>query len=325
MSSAPGVPRAVDACAVLGRTAARLSDGAPLAGVLADAVAEVGLRSAVLRDGRGDLLAVAGDVVHAVPADRAEPGLAAVVELPVPSATAPVAALTVVGARSGDLPVLRALAAVLGLALAAPPADRLPLALLEAADADSDAVADGLHDGPVQDLVAARLVADAAVRGGDAVVVRDAVQVALQSLRRALWFLRPRGADDGGLGPALEQLSSRLAEAGRPPLLLDADAAACAALPPHGSSVAYRLVQALAAGPGEPSTQVGVHRAGTGVEVRVDGGRALPAPDRWAARARAVGGVLTSTSRTAVLAVPCDQDGPAPATPTPTTPARRPT
>jgi signal transduction histidine kinase len=288
----------VDAVALVTSAATALATGGPrrLPVVLADVVSSLGLRSAVLRGPEGSLLAVAGEVVHAVPPRRAATGPEAVVELPVVGG----GALTVVGARPSQLPALRGVAAVAGLALAGE-ADALPLALLAAADEDADDAADALHDGPVQELVVARLAADAAARGGDPATARDAVLAALQSLRRSLWMLRPRGASDGGLAPALRSLGERLLEAGRPGLELDLDDSACGALSPHASAVAYRLVQACAraAGSGGAETAVAVTRSGPDVVVRVDG--PLPAPERWHARARALGASLTSGPGGSVL------------------------
>lgn len=301
--SSTRTPPSVDPCRLLARAAGELAAGAGVAAVLRAAVRELGLRSAVLRDRSGAVLAVAGEVVHAVPVDRADSRPAPVVQLAVPVRGGEAAALTVVGAGPGHLPLLRALSAVLGLALAVVP-DDLPLALLEVVDAESTAAADALHDGPVQQLVAARLVADAAVRGGDVVAVRDAVQTALLSLRRALWLLRPRAGDEAGLVPALEQLSARLVEAGRPALALDADPAAARALPPHAASVGYRLVQALAAGEGEPASSVRLRRDGDRVELRVEAPLPLGAAGRWVARAHAIGATLITDVGSAVLTVP---------------------
>ena len=157
------------------------------------------------------------------------------------------------------------------------------LALLAAADADADALADAVHDGALQALVVARYAADAAVRGGDAALARDAVQDALVALRHAVWLLRPRGADD--LPGALADLSTRLDA----PLQLDVDADVAAALAPAVRAAAYRFVQA--GGPGA----VSLVRDGD------DGLLTVPAdvPDAagWSARARAVGGRLETPNR----------------------------
>lgn len=293
MGSGSGTPVA-DAVALLTAAAGALGDEGPDAAplVLERLVRDLGLRSAVLRDAAGGgLRAVAGDVVHAVPSRRLATGPEAVVELPVHGDGVLVATLTVVGARPSHLPVLRGVCAVLGLALAAP-THALPRVLLAAADADAAAAADDLHDGPVQELVYARFAADAAARGGDPAGARDAVQGALQSLRRHLWMLRPRGGADGGLAAALPQLSERLVESGRPALELDLDVEAGAALPPAAASVCYRLVQAFARTSDMPLA-VGLHRIADDVHLRLAGGGALPAPERWSARARALGAVLT--------------------------------
>ena len=309
MASGAGTS-AGDPVALLTAAAAALADEGPDAApdVLEQVVAALGLRSAVLRDAAGGgLRAVAGDVVHAVPSRRHAGGPEAVVELPVHGEGVRLATLTVVGARPSQLPLLRGVCAVLGLALTAS-ATALPSVLLAGADADADAVADDLHDGPVQELVYARFAADAAARGGDVAAARDAVQVALQSLRRALWMLRPRGATDGGLAGVLPQLSQRLADADRPGLLLDLDPEASDALPAAAASVAYRLVQVYARTSEEP-VAVALDRTsgpdGAAVLLRLAGGGPLPSPERWTARARAVGAALSNDPSGSVrLSVP---------------------
>lgn len=169
------------------------------------------------------------------------------------------------------------------------------LALLAAADLDADALADAIHDGALQALVVARYAADAAVRGGDPVQARDAVQDALVALRRVVWLLRPRGADD--LPAALAELSTRLDA----PLALDVDPAVAAALAPAARVVAYRFVQASAAG------AVSLVRDGAAAVLSVDGEVADPAG--WAARARAVGGRLDGASRLRLPLPDSDPEG----------------
>jgi signal transduction histidine kinase len=306
-----GLGVSTDACALVADLARVLADGGdPLAAALGRVVTGLGLRSAVLRapGPDGALLAVAGDVVHAVPLtrDTCDGEAPSVVELPVHGDGRQLAALTVVGATAADLPALRTCAAVLGLALARPDrSDDLPLRLLAAADADAAAAADALHDGPVQELVFARFAADAAVRGGDPASAREAVQAALQSLRRALWLLRPRGTGDGGLTGAVEQLATRLAEAGRPALRLQLDDAACAALSPAAASSCYRFVQAVATASTDTPTAVRVSRRGSSVRLEVDGAVPPTVPDRWAARARALSAQLAvDPAGRLVLSVP---------------------
>jgi hypothetical protein len=296
-----------DPCAVIAAAASALADDSPDAArtALEGVVRALDLRSAVLRDtgGAGAIVAVAGDVVHAVPArrDGAGPPPEPVVELPVPGVDA---ALTVVGALPTHLPLLRAFCWVLGLALgrrALASADSL--ALLDAADGDAQSAADDLHDGPVQELVYARFAADAATRGGDPASARDAVQSALQSLRRALWQLRPRGAGDGGLGAALAQLSERLVDSGRPALVLDVDDDAAAALGPHAASVCYRLAQAAVRG-SAGAVAVRARRVERGVLLEVEGDAPVDEA-RWAPRARALGATLAvAPSGCARLTVP---------------------
>lgn len=288
-----------DACVLLAAVAALLADGGRPAvpAALDELVRGLGLRSAVLRDPGpdGELRTVAGEVLHAVPRARLlepVPAHDSVLELPVHVAGRLVRTLTVIGARPSQLPALRAAAAVLGLALSArpPSTSGLALAVLRAGDDDASDAADALHDGPVQDLVAARYAIDAAARGGDPTSIRDAVQTALVGLRRALWLLRPRG--DAGLGPALTGLSAHLAEAGRPALSLTLDEAACAQLSAQAASTGYRMVQAVACPPGAAPVAVTVRQDGLRLILALDGGAPLPARDRWSVRARALGADL---------------------------------
>jgi signal transduction histidine kinase len=280
-------------------------------------IAELGLRSAVIRDpeltgdrtgrpGAGALRAVAGDAVHAVPAMRVVPAAdGSTVELPLRAGGRDAGVLTVVGARPSQLPVLRAAAAVLGLALSRPgaaPSAAPVAAVIAAADAEADATADRLHDGAVQALVAARYAADAAARGGDVSAARDAVQLALVELRRALWHVRPRGGD--GLLAALELLSGRLVEAGGSALGFLVDEPVAAALDAATSSVAYRLVQAVALPESAGPVRVAVRRDGSTVVLDVDGGAVLPDLELWAAKARALGGDLTSSAGRLRLVAP---------------------
>jgi hypothetical protein len=268
--------------------------------VLSRLVHDLGLTSLVLRGdgpGAGDhgVLAVAGDVVHAVPLQRAvvRRGLPDVVHLPVRAGGRLLAVLVVVGVRPGVLPALSEAVDVLALALLAlrQPAPHLGSDAVDAlaeADAELDALADAFHDGPLQAVVAARWAADAAVRGGDPLAVRTAVHDALVALRRSLWQLRPRGA--GGLGEALASLSRRLVECGRPPLDLQLDPVAESRLTPAESVLAYRLVQD-AVRPGS-ELPVRVLLPPSAAALTVSGEGLLPAADRWAVRARVLGATV---------------------------------
>lgn len=175
-----------------------------------------------------------------------------------------------------------------------------PSAVLSLAEADADAAADALHDGALQALVVARYAADAAVRGGDAVLARDAVQEALVALRRAVWLLRPRG--DSGLVPALRELAVQLTATGRAPLAVDVDPAAAAvadALAPEAATAAYRLVQHAA---GSQPLAVHVRRTASGLRLDLDS--PVPDPEAEALRARAVGGDLLAAPDGACLLLP---------------------
>lgn len=278
---------------------------AGLPGVLDALVAGTGVRSAVLRRAAssevpGEVLAAGGERVRALPDRAARPF---VVELPVyrpGRPAAPLAVLVVSGARPVLLPVLRAAAALLGLALAAdaPGEPVLPAGALDALEHDRERLADRLHDGALQDLLVARLAADAAVRGGAPEATRDAVQHALVGLRRLLWHVRPRTEPD--LPAALAALSRRLVEAGGLPLAVLGELPAVG-LEPGVSGAAFRVVQAVAldAGPADRAVTVALRPepASPGALVLdVDGGGPLADPDRWRARLRSVGGDLTRTA-----------------------------
>lgn len=298
-------PVVTDPCVVLGRFAGLLADGSALPAALDALVAGLGLRTAVLRSVAGELLAVGGEALHAVPALRSLPPAHPSVELPVSGrAGTQLATLTVKGARPSQLPILRTAAAVVGLALALAPT---PSAtdLFEAAEADRDELADSLHDGPVQSLVVARYAADAAVRGGDATIARDAVQQALVEVRRTLWSLRPRGST--GLVAALEQLVVQLAEAGAAPLGLLGGTDVTG---PH-AVLAFRLVQAVT---GPSPVRVALRVDGPTVVIDIDGGAPLPSPERWVRRARSLGGDLAASAGRLRLALPatCSSQDPAP-------------
>jgi signal transduction histidine kinase len=270
----------VDPCLVLGEVAVLLAEQGPPGPALTALEKGLGLAALGLRDLGGRL--VAGTTAPARP----------VLEIPVHGrAGALLGTLVAVGALPSQLPALRSAAAVLGLALS-------PAASTDVED-DRDALADALHDGPVQSLVVARYASDAAVRGGDATAARDAVQAALVEARRFLWQLRPRGS--AGLVEAMDQLSTHLVEAGGAPLGLVGDVEAAAALRGPAGVTAYRLVQAVAK-PDGPAVRVGLRTDGDRLVVDVDGGVPLSSPERWLRRAQALGGDLqTSAGRLRLL------------------------
>ena len=161
----------------------------------------------------------------------------------------------------------------------------VPGDLLALADADLDALADRLHDGPLQTLVAARYACDASVRGvADPALARAAVQEALVALRREMWLLRPRGA--GGLSDALAALSGQRVSAGLPGLSVRLDTGVPAALSPVASTASYRLVQAVSR---NVSTVLPVRLARCCAGAALDVGGPLDTVDSWSVRARALG------------------------------------
>lgn len=302
-------PRAADSGAVVGRLAVQLARAgeAGLGPALAGLVRDAGLRTAVLRRvPDGALLAVAGDVVRVVPPPRG--ASAPDLELPVGAPGGPqLAVLAVSGARPALLPVLRDAAAVLGLALAAEAAPADQASLLQHLEDDRTLLADALHDGPMQDLVAARFTADLATRTGDATAVREAVQEALVALRRRVWQLRPRGHD--GLAAALDALSASLVESGGAALVLDLDAGADV-LGPVPARVAYRVVQAVATGTASaPSLTVRLRREAApggreNVALTVEGASSLADATRWRRAAQELGGDLACAGSCVRLVLP---------------------
>lgn len=268
-------------------------------------------------DGQGALPAALELIVTELELERAAvhaPGDPDVVrddsslELPLQVGGQPVGFLRVAGANPSQGPVLQAVAAVLGLGLArGDRTDRdggVGAALVAAADGEADEAADRLHDGPVQALVVAFYAAEAATRGADPALARDAVQAALIALRRSLWHLRPRGAPEGDLGTALGALSERLVEAGQLPLGLLLDRTAAAALPAAVLSTVFRLVQACALPLGGRPVRVVLRREGHAAVVEIEGGSPLGAPQRWAAKAGALGGQLSFAPHRLRLVVP---------------------
>ena len=182
-------------------------------------------------------------------------------------------------------------------------------ALLDAADADFDALADRLHDGALQTLLVARYACDAVVRGADPVVARDAVQDALVALRRQVWLLRPRGAGD--LTAALIDLSAQRTAAGLSALRLNIDSGVAAALVPSAAAAAYRLIQAVLTG-AEPTSaapdnplSVRLTAVGDCAVLELDAVGADPAS--WALRARALGGDLMVNKAQTRLLLPLDR------------------
>ena len=171
--------------------------------------------------------------------------------------------------------------------------------LLDDAEADRDEIADRLHDGPVQSLMVARYAADAAVGSSDPERVREAVQQAVVEVRRMIWQLRPRG--ESSLVEALGELSAKLVEAGGAALALEGEADAD--LTGAAGVTAYRLVQAVAQPEGGP-VHVSVHREPQVVVTDVEGGSPLPSPERWARRAAALGGDLSSGAGRLRLTLP---------------------
>jgi len=283
--------------------ASLLADGRATGDALHALVAGLSLRTAVVRATDGELLAVAGEALQSVPPVTVAPPQDVLLEFPVTGANGlPLATLTVRGGRPSQLPALRAAAAILGLALSrtAPQHEHgfVPGLLADHEDAFEE-LADTLHDGPMQALMVARYAADAAVRGGDPVSAREAVQQAVLELRTLLWSIRSRGGS--GLVPALEQLSEALVKAHRPPLDLTVDGSSGADGP--AAVLAFRLVQAISSRAGDRQLRVVVRRAGAHLALDITGA-GTPNAARWTQRAAALGCTLIWTGEQTRLVMP---------------------
>lgn len=180
-----------------------------------------------------------------------------------------------------------------------PVGDVPPGDLLALADTELDLVADRLHDGVLQSLVVARYACDAAARGADPALARDAVQVALVALRHEVWAMRPRS--DRGLAAALDDLSAQRARLGQAGLLLELDAGIVAGLPVVAGATAYRLVQAVLRTVGDDVVlAVRLTRSGPHALLDLDAGLVESAV--WSLRARALAGqLLAGPTRTRLL------------------------
>ena len=146
------------------------------------------------------------------------------------------------------------------LAVALVPDPALGGALLLEADADLEAVAGRLHDGPAQDAVASRYAASLLARG---VVTSDDVSEALdrvgRGLRAAISDLHRRG-QDGDLGAALLVLAQ-----GHPGVTVTVGQR-LPVLDPATAALGYRVVQAASALGGQVRAEPG---ADGGVDVAV--------------------------------------------------------
>lgn len=176
-----------------------------------------------------------------------------------------------------------------------------PASVLAASDDDLDALADRLHDGALQALVAARYACDAVSRGADPALARDAVQAALVALRWEVWQLRPRAGrgSSTALAAALTDLSGQLVSAGGAGLRLRL---AAVRLAPEAAAAAYRLVQELA------RSRHGVLDVGLDVDGVLDVDAPLTHPTAWASRAAALGAELVASTPTTRLRLPTDED-----------------
>ena len=243
--------------------------------VRADAAAlyvldEGGVPLPVARDG-------AGEAPAAVPDDLAEVaggggtvrrGAAAVVGIPAPGGGpgGPPSAMVAVARTHGpsfdddDLERLGGLAAQAAVALAharlvddlrREQAERrvLAAAIVSAQEAERRRVAEDLHDGPVQELVAVGLMLDALSKDlspsapeavGDVESAAAAAREAVRGLRRAIADLHPMSLEELGFAAATRSLVERLEWRG---IEVTVDVGAADALSETRRTVAFRIVQ----------------------------------------------------------------------------------
>lgn len=234
------------------------------------------------------------------------------------------------------LEVLTAVADVLALTLTAPRPDLLDALVLDV-DTDRDVLADELHDGVAQALVAARYAADLAARGlrarptaDSAAVVeldqaRAAVQDALISLRRTIWW--QRGRCGTSLLSILLALADQQRSAGAAELRIAILPAAAAAHAPAGrrgpslpagadvtwglrpavTVTAYRCVQEVLRSHGGPVSLLLRRTEGLlTLELRSGRGAELAGSARWARQVEALGGQFTATGGRLRLSLPAE-------------------
>jgi hypothetical protein len=229
------------------------------------------------------------------------------VSLPIRFETRLVGFLTVIAAddlADHDVRLIEAHADLLALALSAvsPRAETAAHVLDE--EAERAEVAAVLREGPLASLVAARYALDT---GSERSAVRAVVQQALRELRRVVVAQRAGGVD-GDLARGLRGLVEDLRHSGCRVDLLIADLPA-GSVPPSAAVTAYRVVAAALNGvSGRPSVIVTGDVAAECLIVSVTGARDphdAGALDRWARRARALGGSLERHPDGVVLRLPC--------------------
>jgi len=102
-----------------------------------------------------------------------------------------------------------------------------------------------LHDGPMQDLIAARYQLTAPGRRPDTVAIAERLLDVVTNLRGLMAELRPAGLDDFGLPTALEEYAARLtrdAAPDSPAILLDLDPMGTRLAPPVAACL-FRVAQ----------------------------------------------------------------------------------
>lgn len=208
--------------------------------------------------------------------------------------------------------------------------------LLVLEERERGALAGALHDGPIQDLVATRYLADLAAvalrrqAGSEvidladplsrAVAVRDASQEALVAARRVLSSLTARCLDGTGLPDALTAAAAAAGQIGLTVALV-VQTEQIDALPPAVAVVAWRLTQALLAdlaGRGATVATVEAHRVGDVLRISVtaplSSGLGAPAVARWVDRAALFGGSIDSEPTGISVLLPLIPDSPLPPT-----------
>lgn len=177
--------------------------------------------------------------------------------------------------------LVESVADLLAVALVADPA--LGAALLAEAEADLEAVAGRLHDGPAQDAVASRYAANLLARGVMTTEdVSDALDRVSRGLREAVSDLHSRG-HDGDVGAALRVLAE---SHGDVTLTVGEDLPALASAT---ATLGYRVVQAALVLGGAVSVLPGGDGSVDVVVAGLPGGLAHEVQRRFLARCAALG------------------------------------
>lgn len=195
--------------------------------------------------------------------------------------------------------------------------------LIVVEEAERGAAGARLHDGLVQDLLAARYLADlalsAAAKGADVETlrvrlesIREAASLALAGSRRMMADLTARGTDGVGLAGALRSTAASVLPAATVVTGDDSDSE-LGELPPATAVTAHRLAGALLRVCASAAPILTVRRDGHTLTLTLDAPVDLDRPEvsGWVTRATALGGSVASGA-TVHAVLPLDHTSTAP-------------